>query len=184
MPAQNPYAPSRASLEVADKPVRGAGIWRYGKSVILAQGHAFPQRCVKCNEPSVQPHREQKVYWHHPALYVLLLIWVIVYLVVALAVRKTAKIDPGLCEQHRRERRKWITIGWVGSLAGLFVFPMAAFAVGLETLPAMSLTILCVLGIVVLAIVKSRVLYPQRIDDQYARLRGADERFLASLPEF
>ena len=36
----------------------------------------------------------------------------------------------------------------------------------------------------IMGIVKSRVLYPARIDDRYARLKGCDESFLASLPNF
>ena len=55
----------------------------------------FPHRCVKCNEPTEPPNKRRTVYWHHPAVYVLLLVYVIVYIIVAVIVRKTAKIDPG-----------------------------------------------------------------------------------------
>jgi hypothetical protein len=46
------------------------------------------------------------------------------------------------------------------------------------------LAVLCFFFFAILGIVKARVLYPKRIDDRYARLLGADERFLASLPNF
>lgn len=40
------------------------------------------------------------------------------------------------------------------------------------------------LTLAILGIVKSRILYPKRIDERYARLKGADDSFLASLPNF
>lgn len=184
MPAQNPYAPSSASLKVSDSLAPGDGIWRDGNRIIVAHGCSFPSRCVKCNEPSVEPRKVRKVYWHHPALYVLFFFYAIIYIIVALIVRKKAEIDPGLCEEHMEKRRLWIIIGWVGSIVSLFVWPMSAGALGIDSWQAFAFGFLAFLVIVIVSIVKARILYPRRIDERYARLQGADERFLASLPDF
>lgn len=184
MSGHNPYAPSKASLKLGSGPVSGDGIWRDDDRVIVAHGAAFPHRCVKCNEPSVEPHKMRKVYWHHPGLYLLFLLYVFIYIVVALIVRKKAEIDPGLCAEHLRKRRTWIAIGWFGSIGSIFVWPAIGAALELEPPVSMGLAFLTFLTIIVVSMVKSRILYPKRIDDRFARLRGADERFLASLPEF
>ena len=49
---------------------------------------------------------------------------------------------------------------------------------------AFILAVLVFVFFATLGIVKARILYPRRIDDRYARLLGADQRFLASLPQF
>ncbi len=185
MSARNPYAPSSASLRVGDNSGgSGEGVWRHGDSVIASHGCSFPNRCVKCNEPSVEPNQKRKIYWHHPALYLLFFLYAIIYIIVALIVRQKAEIDPGLCEEHLRKRRMWITIGWVGALLTLFVLPAVAVALDFDGGAAIALGILCFLVVVIVSIMKARILYPRRIDEQYARLQGADERFLASLPNF
>lgn len=185
MPAHNPYAPSSASLKVGEEPGSPGGIWRDEKrGVIVAHGTAFPHRCVKCNQPSLEPHKMRKVYWHHPALYLLFLFNVFIYLLVALIVRKKAQIDPGLCEEHSNRRRLWIAIGWIGALGGPIVMAIAGGALGVDPVTSIGVAFLCFLGFAVAGVVKSRILHPRKIDERYARLKGADERFLASLPNF
>lgn len=187
MAARNPYAPSSASLKVGESPAGGEGIWRDGKKIIVAHGCSFPSRCVKCNEPSVEPQKVRKVYWHHPALYILFIFYLIIYIIVALIVRKKAEINPGLCEKHLRKRHVWLAIGWIGSLVSLFGFPMIVDATGAsgdEVAGATALGFFLFLLVLVVSMANARILYPRRIDDRYARLQGAGESFLASLPQF
>ena len=96
MAGHNPYAPTQASLKSADTPAGTGGLWREGNCLVVARGAAFPRRCVKCNEPSEEPHKLRKVYWHHPAVYLLLLGYAILYIIVALIVRRTMEVNPGL----------------------------------------------------------------------------------------
>lgn len=181
MPAHNPYAPSSASLRVGDSPSSGGRIWRDNDRLIVAHGAPFPHRCVKCNEPSVEPHKVRKVYYHHPALYLLLLGYAIIYILVALIVRKRADIDPGLCARHTSRRRLWIAIGWTGALGSIFVLrPLMRF-LGMDRGLALGVSILALLAFVVVGISMSRILYAKKIDDGFVRLKGADERFLASV---
>lgn len=46
------------------------------------------------------------------------------------------------------------------------------------------LLILATLGCVIAGIIMSRIVYANRIDDRYVRLKGCGEAFLAELPEF
>jgi hypothetical protein len=180
----NPYAPSNASLGVAGGPATAGGIWRDDDRIILAHGAAFPHRCVKCNQPSLEPHKVRQVYWHPPSLYLLILLNIIVYAIAALFVRKKAEIDPGLCSEHLGRRRMWIAIGWGGAVGSLLLLPMAAYAMGMDPAAGIPLAIPCILIFAILGILNSRLVYPKYIDDRYVRLKGADERFLASLPKF
>jgi len=184
MAGHNPYAPTQASLKSADTPAGTGGLWRDDDRLIVAHGATFPHRCVKCNEPSEQPHKMRKVYWHHPAVYLLLLGYAILYIIVALIVRRNAEVNPGLCQQHREKRTLWILIGWLGSFgafAGVLIIA-AVLKVQSPWIPLVAVVAFFTLAI--LGIVKSRLLYPARIDDRYARLKGCDESFLASLPNF
>ena len=184
MSARNPYAPSKASLKASPMPAQEGGVWNDDGDVLVAHGAAFPPRCVKCNAPAERPGKVRKVYWHHWTIYLLFLIYAIVYIVVALAVRKSMVIDPWLCEEHLRTRRKWIAIGWIGALSGLFVVPFLAALIGLGTGEMILLATTCFVGFTIAGVVNSRILVPKRIDNFYARLKGADRRFLNGLPKF
>jgi len=111
----NPYAPPSTSLEAAPL----GGVWRDNDVVVLTPQAALPCRCVKCNEPVDEPTKERKIYWHHPAIYILVLINIFIYAIVALIVRKTATINPGLCKAHRSKRNIAIAGGWAGSIIGI-----------------------------------------------------------------
>ena len=184
MSARNPYAPSKASLEASPVSAQEGGVWDDDGDVVVAHGAAFPPRCVKCNAPADQPGKVRKVYWHHWTIYLLFLIYAIVYIAVALAVRKTMLIDPRLCEEHLHARRKWIAIGWIGALSGLFVVPFLAPLLGVDTGGTILLATACFFGFTIAGAVKSRILVPKRIDNVYARLKGADPRFVDDLPKF
>jgi hypothetical protein len=182
MAGHNPYAPTQASLKSADTPAGTGGLWREGNCLVVARGAAFPHRCVKCNEPSEEPHKLRKVYWHHPAVYLLLLAYAILYIIVALIVRRTMEINPGLCTQHREKRTLWIRVGWLGSFAAFAGVLILGGALGVQSPWIPLVAVLAFFTLAILGIVKSRLVYPQRIDDNQARLKGCGESFLASLP--
>jgi hypothetical protein len=82
MARHNPYAPSAASMKqsrssgvVADE----AQVWRDGSAVVMNLSASMPRRCIRCNEPAADPTRGRKVYWHHPAIYIFLIGYLLVY---------------------------------------------------------------------------------------------------------
>jgi drug/metabolite transporter (DMT)-like permease len=183
MDEHNPYAPSRASLQgAAASPADGnGGIWRDGNVLVLLPDATLPHRCVKCNEPAEPPTRERKVYWHNPWIYVLVLLNLLIYAVVALIVRKKAVIAPGLCPTHKARRRTGIAVGWVLFLGGLALV-FIGFGQGSANSGFSGLVLL--LASALTAVYATRILRPVRIDSSYVRLKGCGSGFLDSMPPF
>ncbi len=173
----NPYAPPKASLEPNDID----GVWRDGKVLVMRQGSSLPCRCVKCNAQTLSPSKSKKVYWHHPAIYILVPFWVIIYLIVALIARKQASINPSLCPIHKKRRLVSLLAGWGGSILGLI---FAIFGGMRDNCGLMSVAFVLFLASLIVGFIISRVLYPQRIDNTYVYLKGCGETFLDSLPQF
>jgi hypothetical protein len=177
--SHNPYAPPQAPVVVhaagTDDPDL---IRRSGSTVILALNADLPPRCIKCNAPAEQPVKERTLYWHTPWLYLLILVGLLIYVIVALFARKSVKLHPGLCTEHRVQRRNILIGAWGAALLGIVVF-----AVGVDyTVPAATLSgAVLILGGIILGAVKARVVQVTRIADRI-ELKGCAEPFLASLP--
>lgn len=173
----NRYAPPKAMVE--DRPAE-ADMWREGKLLVVRKDGAFPHRCIKCNAPSVEPKRRYRLSWHAPWLYVLILLAVLLYAIVAAIVRKTAVVHVGLCERHQKRVLWGRIVGWGGLVVELLL--VAATVVTQEPgygLVALALALPWMIG----GITISRLVLPQRIDDKYVRLKGCGPEFLRSLPE-
>lgn len=177
--SQNPYAPPQASLDPHAQ--EAGGCWRDGNAVVLPNGGDLPPRCVKCNAPAETPVKARTYYWHHPALYLIALVALLIYAIVALIVRKKTTVHPGLCEEHRRKRTWGLALGWLGGLGGpvLMIASTDLDSCGLG-LFGLGLFFVGLVGGLVLA----RILYPERIDERCVRLKGAGAAFLDSLPLF
>ena len=183
MTERNPYAPSKATLK-ASAPTGGvtANVWSDGKWLVMDVDAKLPARCVRCNAPAGALMKQQTLYWHHPAIYLLLLFWVVIYFVVALIVRKSLKLEVGLCDEHRRARRNSLTIGFVG-LLGSVPAAILLSKLGLPG-PGALVGIFEVLGFLIYVLVKARILRVKKIDEDEARLGGCGKAFLASLPPY
>jgi hypothetical protein len=162
----NPYSPPKAALETH----AAGGYWREGSAAVMRPGTTLPARCVKCNQPAAQPMKLRKLYWHHPAWYLLFFINILIYAIVALIVRRKAEVTYGVCARHRRRRLMFIATGFVGigiGIALIVVNPPAGFATALAAL--------------LVGVIGSRVAYARRITKEEVRLAGCGEAFLASL---
>jgi hypothetical protein len=182
MDEHNPYAPSAASLAGATViPADSGGAWRDGKLLILTREAALPNRCVRCNEPSQEPTKSRRVYWHSPWLYLLILANILIYALVALIVRKKAVVAPGLCSEHKKRRRIGIGIAWALLIAGFaLMFTGIPTAKGAAVIGGL---LLIMVALLVSANV-SRIVRANRIDAQYVRLKGCGPAFLDSMPPF
>lgn len=183
----NPYAPSRASLSATD-PVSTAdgnaapSVWRDGDVLIKSIDAEMPGRCVKCNGPADQPTKIRKVYWHHPALYLLILVNIIIYAIVATIVRKKAFVGAGLCRDHKKRRRLAMTLAWTGSLGGIVLMYVGlASSFGIW---GAFVGMLLILGSIIGGLIFARTVYSKGIDKTYVRLKGCGNAFLDSLPPF
>jgi hypothetical protein len=173
------FTPSAATLAGGTAPADGGRVWRDGRHVVLAPGAAMPPRCVKCNAPAVLPSRQRTVYWHHWGFYFIILLNILIYAVVALIVRKRARIDPGLCARHKRRRAIWIGVGWAGVVAAI-----AAIAWSSDPPAGVAVGVLILLVALVAAIIGARIVVPREISTERIRLAGCGRSFLESLPQW
>ena len=120
-----------------------------------------------------------RLTWHHPLLYILLFVALLIYLIVAMVVRKMATIEIGLCDEHLKKRRRdlRITIGLlVAGLIGL------ALAIGFSDGTYLLLGFLGLIAALIYGIVAVRVVAPAKIDDQFVWLTGVNKDYLIELP--
>jgi hypothetical protein len=130
------------------------------------EGAIFPARCVRCNEHASRRLMRQ-LYWHHPALYLLIFISLCIYVIPALILRKKAVLEIGLCERHFRRRRWGIAIGWGGFLLGMIVF-----IASIDSYPMVGLFFMLVMVVAPIAgIVMAQVISPKHIDAERAKLK-------------
>ena len=168
------YAPPRLPYGmVADQ-----GVWRDGAILIMLKTARLPDYCVKCGAAANGSHLIRNLSWHHPALYLLIFAGLLIYAIVALIVRKSAKIDISICADHIRKHRTTVAVGWSIFLAGVafIVFGIAQDSGG----SALFGIALVFAGAVYSTFVK--VVKVKKIDDHYVWLRGIDENFLSRLP--
>lgn len=174
----NPYAPPSApSGGFGDRPADG--VWKDGKIVVCSHNASFPDRCVKCNQPAAGYRLKRKLTWHTPGWYFLILINVLVYAIVASIIQKKTLLHVGLCETHRKRRVSLMGIGLALPLLGA-----AGCSAAIENSNAIWIGIVGVIGGITSLIVGTSVLAAERIDDRFARIRGAHQRFVDSLPPF
>jgi hypothetical protein len=187
MDDRNPYAPSRASLTApSSQPTAsrsdGVTAWRNQKILVMIPDTPLPPRCVKCNAPADEPTKIRKVYWHHPAIYLVILINIVIYAIVAAIVRRRARVAAGLCAAHKKRRRMAILITWTSFIAGV---GLLAWAAGDSTGNAgvfAAAAVAALLGSILAGVIAARVVYAQRIDKSFVWLKGCGAEFLDSLP--
>jgi hypothetical protein len=186
MTKHNPYAPSAASLKRGSAAPDVTGevrVWRDGKNLIMLHDASLAARCVKCNEPAQDPTKVRTLYWHHPAVYLVILFNIIVYAIVAMIVRRKADVDPGLCARHKKKRFLALTLGWAGVLLGIGT--VIASAASEEPSPGLLIIgVLLFFVSILVAIRMGRIVYAKKIENQLVRLRGCGEEYLASHPEY
>jgi len=101
-------------------------VWS-GRELMIPDGASIADRCVRCGDPSDGRPFKRRLSWHPGALYLLILFpGLLIYLIVAMFVRKRATIYVGLCERHRRQRRTMMAVAGGVLLAAIALFFMAA----------------------------------------------------------
>jgi hypothetical protein len=159
----------------------GQGVWRDKSQMVVSKGAVLPDRCVKCNEPATGPKFKKKLSWHHPAVYILIFIALLIYFVVAMVLRKSATVELGLCEEHRAKHRRNVYITWALILLGFGGFILAAM---LDDGNFVFIGFLLLIAGVIFAIVAVKIVSPARIDDKFAWLKGVNKDYLDMLPQW
>ena len=156
-------------------------VWREGDVLVAAKEASLPDRCVRCDAPSGRSRLKQQYYWHSPALYLIAPFALLIYAIIALAVRKSARLEIGLCDTHLKKRSQAI-IG--GSVLALLGFAMVIMAIAASQASFGFVALLFFLGGAVWGTTGASPLKVKHIDDRFVRLKGANPSYLQRLPEF
>jgi len=182
-PNPNPYAAPLITAEMVQPSGHHSpiGVWRKGKLLVMHRAAMLPDRCVKSNEPAAG-QLKRKLNWHHPAIYLGLLLNLLVYLILALALGQKATIHIGLSERWFSKRRRAIVIGWSLVLAAVALVA-GGIASDSEFWPLMVFPglLLFIVG-ALWGLYGARMVYPKKIDDHYVWLGGVHPSFLDTLP--
>jgi len=161
-------------------PAGSTSAWSDGKKVMTYNQRALPARCYKCNHAAVEPPLKRKLYWHPVAYYLLIFVNLIVYVLVAMVVRKRASVDVYLCARHIQRRKYFIIGGWSGTALGM-VMLMTGIAENIGALTAVGFFV--ILLAIIVAMRGASLIRATRIKGDTVWLSGAGKEFLASLPE-
>jgi hypothetical protein len=157
------------------------GAWRSGKILVMTREAVLPEACVKCNATDHTRRLTRNLYWHHPAVYLAILLNLLIYAIIALSVRQQARIEVGICERHRSLRMWTILVCWLMLPAGIGLLVLGA---------KFNSVVLCISGVLLplialfYGVIRTRVVYATRIDKQFIRLKGACPEYLAAFPEW
>lgn len=159
----------------------GMRFWRSGKRLMAPLNSTLPRRCVKCNEPTGDSQIKRTLYWHHPGIYLSLLVSILLYVIIAVIFRKKAVINLSMCSTHRASRRKVILTSWL-----LVFLGVAAFVFGLihESVWGMVLGGVLFIGAIVYGVVRGRMVYATKITKESVWIGGCKPEFLAQFPEW
>jgi hypothetical protein len=156
-------------------------IWRFKKQMVARSETPLPDRCIRCNTPAGGYKLKRRLSWHSPVIYLLIFINVLIYVIVALIVRKKALLHVGLCENHRRQRSLCIAGAWLGFLGGVSLIGCAiAWGSGLAGLVG----VVAFIASIVFYFAGVPVIRAAKIDKELVWVRGAGPAFLAQLPEW
>jgi hypothetical protein len=154
---------------------------RKGKDFVVPRGASLPANCVKCGAPAERPWRKT-FYWHPSWLYILLLLWVLIYFLVAVLVRKKMQLNIPLCDVHHDERKRLNIVGGVMLLGFIPAGILAGNVVPGDSGAGVIVGMLMFLAGIVFLIRANNYLQARFIDDTHAVIRGAKEPFLQLLP--
>jgi len=177
----NHYTAPKAAISAKERQLEEGGAWRDGDLLAMTSGFGLPDRCLKCNQPTDQRRLKRNLSWHQPFWFVLLVISPLIYIIVAMIVRKTGKVAVPLCPAHRRSRRWAIAVGWLSALVGVGFIIIGA---GMFDRPDVGLIgglVFLFFGILY-GVLRSQVAVPQKIDKRLIWLRKVHPDFLAELP--
>ncbi len=179
--ASPPPIPNRSGPPMAQ--VEG-GLWRDGKLLVMDKRAALPPRCVKSNVPTRRTLK-RSLSWHHPAIFLSILLGLLIYVILALVLRKTATIYIGLSDEWFAKRRMAIFVSWMIVLSGIGTL-VATLALNDRSNNLIYLAPVAILMMFIGAIyglTGARMVSPKKITDTHIWLKGVHPDFLATLPE-
>lgn len=162
-------------------PHASAGVWRNGKTVIALRDATLPSRCIRCGDVCSSPPLTRSVRWMNQTKLVILLVILGLFVVFVFPFMKKIDMTAHLCDRHLEEREKATRAGLNLSIVGVALILLAiVFASAwLGVLAGLAL-----IAAAIWATAGRRFVAPKHVDDGFIHLRGADRRFLDTLPDW
>jgi hypothetical protein len=159
--------------------IRGA--WRCGNRMVVSADAELPDRCVKTGRPADGEWADIRLRWHHPALYIVLLVNVIVYFIVAHFVSTSVIVRVGVIHDTLTSARCARRILWMLLLlaGGVSCF-LAVAGVSLLWWLVAALMVLSAL----VFFPRGRLIWATRMEHSYVWIAGVHPDYLALLPEW
>ena len=88
-------------------------MWRKGKTLVFYRHANFPDTCIRCGEAAAGYRMKKKVDWVRPEARLFL------GLIALLWMRKTAILEVGLCQKHKRRRKMQMIFAAVLGVLGV-----------------------------------------------------------------
>lgn len=97
-------------------------MWQLGsKRAAFLIGTPFPQRCVRCNQPSVKT-MDGQVAWYPKWIWFLLIVGLMPAIILGMLLRKTARVNYGLCQSHLDSHMLGLGVLLLGACTPLMAF--------------------------------------------------------------
>jgi hypothetical protein len=149
-----------------------------GRALVAPLQTQLPEVCVFTGGTEDLVRVKQRLTWHHPAIYLTVFWGLIIYVILALALRKTADVTYFMTRAEKKRRTIWHLCNW-----GIFLSTILWLVLGAATKWHWSYWVAPVsfLASIVCYFLNVRLLYPQKIDDHCAEIRGISKDVLGKL---
>lgn len=157
------------------------GVWREGDRMVVAADAELPDRCVKTDLPADGQWADIRLRWHHPALYLVLLLSIVVYFIMAYYLSTSVIVRVGLTESVLSTGRWARSLVWTLVLGGGVL--CLAGVVAHEPTLVWSGGVLMVLAIPVF-LLRPRIIWATRMERGFVWIAGGHPDYLARLPQW
>jgi hypothetical protein len=147
---------------------------RRGSYLVVSRATPMlPNFCVKCGEPGSKTLRKTFL-WHNPTYYLLILLCSpLIYAIVAQIVGRKMPLGISLCKRHASRRFFLILLGSILLLGSI---PIGIF---LGANPGITIGIVGTLAGLVVLVVATNTIRPIKMTDSEATFAGVGEAFLS-----
>lgn len=151
------------------------GVWQDKKRVVLHLSAPLPERCWKCNS-------SQDVAWNLYTLKHYPVYSIFTMLLVGFARYKKVGVEVGICGVHRARRKQRVLYGVLMLIAAVV---MGFLGLAVESLFALLIVaFLLFFGACIYLACLDAPLSITKMKEPYIWLKGADESYLTSLPQW
>lgn len=190
----NPYAAPQFAggfAPVLDLTDGFTGLWRHGSVLVVLRQSPLPPICLKSGQAATQWLRRD-LRWHELWIFLTLLLGflpgILVYAILAHNKTKRATLMIGLSDEWAARRRMRMIIATVIALAGIAMGVAGCVLNGARRnegwLILLPVAFFILIGAAIYGKYACRLVWPQRITDQYVFLNGVHPCVLDHLPEW